>query len=96
MTIKWERGEPTDQDEKKLYLIVGVPQGGPPNGRDIGKYDICVGHYRKKETGLPGFVRARMRDDSPDRAQNKLTVMFWSEIDLPPGAELRDLTDFTS
>jgi hypothetical protein len=51
--------------------------------------DLYVGHFH---IGRQNFVPASSRGMSAGEVRPELEVLFWADIDLPPGLELRELT----
>jgi len=87
--ITWIAGNPPQHPPGKLFLLIASPLGGNFDVQADNRPAVYVGHYRPNE---PRPVPARVWGMSANKSRPDLDVLYWAEIDLPSGLEIRDLT----
>jgi len=87
--IKWNRGEPPETERGKRLLLIASPMNRNYDAAADNRPDIYIGHYGHAEDR---YVPARVWGMSANEARPPLAIMYWAEIDPPPGIELRELT----
>jgi hypothetical protein len=88
--LTWHPGTPPDSYRDRRLLLIAHPRGGTHDAAANNRPDLYVGHFN---SSLDAFVPATGRGMNASVPRPRLTVLHWAEIDLPPGFELRELTD---
>ncbi len=87
--IDWNRGTPPRSVHGRLLLLVATPGKGNHDIAEDNRPGIYIGHWKHQE----GWFPVRVWGMNEANARSPLNVMFWAELDGPPGVELRALTE---
>jgi hypothetical protein len=85
--IIWHEGRPPEEHRDRRLLLIANHLGGAFDVAEDNRPDLYVGHFLESGNVVPTRIRGMSASDAPE-----LKVLYWAEIDLPPGIELRDLT----
>jgi hypothetical protein len=91
MPIRWHQGRPPRALAKSgRLLVIAHPSNRADYGLEGALPDLYVGHFSKTEDA---YVPASIAGMSQDEARPALNILYWADINLPDGVEVRRLTD---
>ncbi len=91
MPIRWHQGRPPRALAKSArLLVIAYPSNRVHDGSGDDLPDLYISHFSEAEQAQ---VPARMAGVSQNERRLPLNVVYWADINLPDGVEVRLLED---